>query len=178
MARKARVEFPGVLYHVLDRGEPREAIFRDDRGRKQFLETLGWRRRSRMLLASPWEKLRPGLVLGGDALVERVAQLLRSKPLQEEVRWTVRQENAAYRIAVGQALAREQPERAWRVWIRVRLGGERRVDVARAVGYMDGSAITHQIQRLEAEVATQPAVAARTVGLHRSFAKALASFKS
>jgi len=41
MARKARVESPGALYHVLDRGDRREAIFRDDRDRERFLETLG-----------------------------------------------------------------------------------------------------------------------------------------
>jgi len=38
MARKARVEFAGAVYHVLDRGE---AIFTDDRDRQRFLETLG-----------------------------------------------------------------------------------------------------------------------------------------
>jgi putative transposase len=130
------------------------------------------------VLASPWEKLRLGLVLGGDALVERAAQLLRGKPHQEEIRWTVRHENAAHRIAAGQAMAKEQPERAWRVWIRVRLGAERRIDVARAVGYKDGSAITHQIKRLEADVATQPAVATRMARLRRTFAKTLSSFKS
>jgi hypothetical protein len=30
MARKARVEFEGAVYHVLDRGARREAIFGDD----------------------------------------------------------------------------------------------------------------------------------------------------
>jgi len=37
MARKARVEFPGALYYVLDRGDLREAIFREDRDRERFL---------------------------------------------------------------------------------------------------------------------------------------------
>jgi REP element-mobilizing transposase RayT len=41
MARKARVEFPGAIYHVLDRGDRREAIFRDDGDRRRCLETLG-----------------------------------------------------------------------------------------------------------------------------------------
>ena len=41
MARKARVEFEGAVYHVLDRGDRREAIFRDDADRRRFLETLG-----------------------------------------------------------------------------------------------------------------------------------------
>lgn len=41
MARKARVEFEGALYHVLERGDRREAIVRDEEDRKRFLETLG-----------------------------------------------------------------------------------------------------------------------------------------
>ena len=41
MARKARVEFAGAVYHVLDRGDRREAIFTDDRDRQRFLATLG-----------------------------------------------------------------------------------------------------------------------------------------
>ena len=41
MARKARVEFGGAIYHVLDRGDRREAIFRDDADRERFLATLG-----------------------------------------------------------------------------------------------------------------------------------------
>jgi putative transposase len=30
MARKIRIEFPGAFYHVLDRGDRREAIYGDD----------------------------------------------------------------------------------------------------------------------------------------------------
>ena len=41
MARKARVEFGGAIYHVLDRGDRREAIFCDDADRERFLATLG-----------------------------------------------------------------------------------------------------------------------------------------
>ena len=41
MARKARVEFAGAVYHVLDRGDRREPIFKDDTDRRRFLETLG-----------------------------------------------------------------------------------------------------------------------------------------
>ena len=41
MARKVRVEYPGALYHVMNRGDRREAIFRDDKDRLLFIETLG-----------------------------------------------------------------------------------------------------------------------------------------
>jgi hypothetical protein len=30
MARKLRVEYPGAIYHVMNRGDRREAIFKDD----------------------------------------------------------------------------------------------------------------------------------------------------
>jgi REP-associated tyrosine transposase len=41
MARKLRIEYPGALYHVMNRGDRREAIFKDDKDRELFLETLG-----------------------------------------------------------------------------------------------------------------------------------------
>src|SRR5438128_6843981 len=41
MARKLRVEYPGAIYHVMNRGDRREPIFRDDVDRQRFLETFG-----------------------------------------------------------------------------------------------------------------------------------------
>ncbi len=41
MARKLRVEYPGAIYHVMNRGDRREAIFRDDEDRQRFIGTLG-----------------------------------------------------------------------------------------------------------------------------------------
>ena len=38
--RKLRVEYPGAIYHLMNRGDRREAIFADDRDRERFLETL------------------------------------------------------------------------------------------------------------------------------------------
>ena len=40
MARKLRVEYEGAIYHVINRGDRREPIFRDDKDRLLFLETL------------------------------------------------------------------------------------------------------------------------------------------
>ena len=47
----------------------------------------------------------------------------------------------------------------------MRVGGERRVDVARACGYRDGSGITHLINRLEAEAAHNPSLARKLENL-------------
>jgi REP element-mobilizing transposase RayT len=41
MARKLRVQYPGAIYHVINRGDRREPIFKDDQDRRRFLETLG-----------------------------------------------------------------------------------------------------------------------------------------
>ena len=35
------MEFAGAVYHLLDRGDRREPIFRDERDREIFLHTLG-----------------------------------------------------------------------------------------------------------------------------------------
>ncbi len=40
MARPVRVEFSGAVYHVTARGNERRAIFRDDKDRERFVETL------------------------------------------------------------------------------------------------------------------------------------------
>jgi putative transposase len=40
MARKLRVEYPGAIYQLMNRGDHREAIFRDDEDRTRFLSTL------------------------------------------------------------------------------------------------------------------------------------------
>jgi REP element-mobilizing transposase RayT len=40
MARKPRIEYAGAVYHVMSRGNRQEAIFRDNRDREIFLDTL------------------------------------------------------------------------------------------------------------------------------------------
>src|SRR5438445_13107251 len=40
MARKLRLQFAGAIYHVMNRGDRREAIFEDDLDRRLFMETL------------------------------------------------------------------------------------------------------------------------------------------
>jgi REP element-mobilizing transposase RayT len=40
MLRKLRIEYPGAMYHVMNLGDQREDIFRDDEDRQRFLLTL------------------------------------------------------------------------------------------------------------------------------------------
>lgn len=41
MPRKLRVQYPGAIYHLMNRGDRREDIFQDDEDRRRFLQTLG-----------------------------------------------------------------------------------------------------------------------------------------
>ncbi len=41
VARKLRLQYPGAIYHVMNRGDRREPIFRDDKDRDIFLQTAG-----------------------------------------------------------------------------------------------------------------------------------------
>ena len=40
MPRQLRLEYAGAIYHIMSRGDRREAIFRDEQDRKRFLATL------------------------------------------------------------------------------------------------------------------------------------------
>jgi len=40
MARKLRIQYPGAIYHVMNRGDRRNPVFADDQDRQRFLETL------------------------------------------------------------------------------------------------------------------------------------------
>jgi REP element-mobilizing transposase RayT len=41
MARKLRIQYPGAIYHVMNRGDRREPIFKDEADHLGFLATLG-----------------------------------------------------------------------------------------------------------------------------------------
>jgi REP element-mobilizing transposase RayT len=120
---------------------------------------------------SPWDSLQNGLALGGEELVARVRALAGKKGHPEELRWVARLESSADLAAAIGELAEAQPERPWQVWVRVRLGGERRIDVARRYGYKDGSAITQMLKRMEAKCATTRAAQTRMSRLRTTASK-------
>src|SRR5690349_17370023 len=75
MARSLRFQHAGAFYHVLARGNRREAIFRDEADRRFFLKALGeacgstgWRVHARVLLDNHYhlviETPEPHLVAG------------------------------------------------------------------------------------------------------------------
>ena len=75
MPRKLRLEFPGALYHLMNRGDRREPIFKDATDRRTFLELLGqcclktgWQVHAHVLMANHFhlvvETPQPNLVAG------------------------------------------------------------------------------------------------------------------
>ena len=75
MARKLRIEYAGAVYHVMNRGDRREAVFEDDRDRQRFLETVsegcqktGWQIHAYCLMSNHFhlviETRQPNLVVG------------------------------------------------------------------------------------------------------------------
>ena len=116
--------------------------------------------------------------MGNAALQKRVQSLLRKKEGHEELRWVARAERGDQRSAAARALAGQQPERSWQVWLRVHLGGERRIDVARAYGYKDGSAITQMLKRLQNAARSKPAMAGRMSRLESEIEHILSRIKS
>jgi len=75
MARKLRVEYPGAIYHVMNRGDRREAIFQDEWDRQRFAQTLsevcaktGWLVHAYVLMPNHFhlviETPQPNLVAG------------------------------------------------------------------------------------------------------------------
>ena len=98
---------------------------------------------------NPWDQLRRGLVLGSSELYDRVRALIAGKRGQEEARWTQTEEDTAVRQRVRRLVEKVTDERV-KIWARVRLGGERGVDVAREYGYRSGAGVTLLARRLEA----------------------------
>jgi hypothetical protein len=50
MARKVRVEYPGAIYHVMNRGDRQKPIFEDEEDRRRFLDAL-----SEVCLKTGWQ---------------------------------------------------------------------------------------------------------------------------
>ena len=100
-------------------------------------------------IESPWKQLRGGLVLGGQELWERFSGLINGKPGRDELYWRRREaENPVLAARVAKLVEAEAEDRL-KIWLRVRLGNERKVDVACDYGYRDGSAVLPILKRLE-----------------------------
>ena len=75
MAPKLHIQYAGAIYHVMNLGDRREAIFEDDKDRERLLETLteaceetGWQVHAYCLMGNHFhmviETPQPNLVVG------------------------------------------------------------------------------------------------------------------
>lgn len=95
-----------------------------------------------------WEKIKGGIVLGGTKLLEKTRDIIKGKNKAEEILWTDREGVTKVRERMAERLANEKDERI-KMWMRVRLCGERQVKVAKDYGYKDGSGVLQTMKRLE-----------------------------
>ncbi len=116
------------------------------------------------IVRSPWEDLRHGLVLGGEALWEKARALLNESEGDEVIRWR-RRTDADDVSRVIASLAEAEADRRVAIWLRVRLGGERMTVVAAENGYRDGSGVHRVVQRLEQRAKTDRALSQRLKSL-------------
>jgi REP element-mobilizing transposase RayT len=111
-------------------------------------------------VGSPWERLRGGLVLGGETLWQQARGLVAEKAGQDESRWTQTVEREQVRQRVEALVAQEAEERI-KVWLLARVAGEPNAAVGRRFGYRDGSGVAHVLRRLDEAAKTNSALAER-----------------
>jgi putative transposase len=118
-------------------------------------------------IASPLKDLRGGLVLGGETLWEKAKKLLSGQRTAESLSWTRRDDAQAAARKVAALIADEADARV-RTWARLRLAGERLADLARELGYVDGSGVHQVARRLEAAAAKDAVLNRRLEGLRKA----------
>jgi putative transposase len=142
-----------------------------EEARSQYRRSIG--RAFGRVAEGPWERLRGGFVLGGEDLWNDAQRRIRAKPGLEEAQWTRREDVGRLGERITEVLAGE-PDRRIRVWVRVKLGGQRKVEAARAEGYRDGSAVTHLVPALEVRAAGDRTLRKKMENMRRQ----ISSFKS
>jgi hypothetical protein len=140
-------------------------IARGRRGYRRFTgEAFG------SVIDSPWDDLRAGLVLGGEALMEKVEAALKDAEGQEETRWMRARSSEMRARALAGLLAGEEDGRV-QVWARVRIGMERPVDIAREKGLRDGGSVLQILKRTEARAASDPELRARLARIEAALSR-------
>jgi REP element-mobilizing transposase RayT len=110
--------------------------------RRQIADCFG------QCVPDPFAAVQGGFVLGSERLWEKVKACVAQSGGQEEIVWS-RCASQAQRRRLVEQLLEEETDRRVQIWARVRLGGERLVDVAVRYGFRDGSGVHRVVQRLE-----------------------------
>jgi Transposase IS200 like len=120
MARKLRVEYPGAIYHVMNRGDRREPIFRDDEDRQRFTAALeeacaktAWQVEALCLMsnqmgekAGPWH-YGEAVQEAAEAKAERIVKAELAKRKWDEQVLAGRRKGDPVKVAMAQRLRRE-----------------------------------------------------------------------
>jgi REP element-mobilizing transposase RayT len=112
------------------------------------------------LVECPWDDLAGGLVLGSERFEEKVRRKMNQRPAVWSRDWVARRTQPEVQRMVRRLLKGE-PDQRVRLWARVRLAGERLVDVGREEGFADGSGVLQAVKRLEARAKDEPALQKR-----------------
>lgn len=118
--------------------------------RRQMAQTWGLG-----LVECPWDDLAGGLVLGSEDFEAEVVRKMNRRPAVWSRDWVAGRTQPEVQRAV-QRLTKNEPDRRVRLWARVRLAGERLVDVGREEGFADGSGVLQAVKRLEARAEDDP----------------------
>jgi putative transposase len=101
----------------------------------------------------PWDNLKGQLVLGGQDFLQKVIRMIEGEEDSTKAEWVQEQAQISRQKLVREQVAQEEDNR-WQIWLRVKLGGERPIDLARELGYRDGGTILQIIKRLEKKAET------------------------
>jgi hypothetical protein len=163
MPRAMRVEYPGAIYHVMDRGDRQEDIFVDDVDRQDLLKTLAeacqktaWQAQEEL------KPLRRGWCLGSEQFRQEMLERMDGK-LGESHSGELHRETAEQRA--NRILAEELSRRGW---TESDLAARRRSDPGKlAIAVRLRNETTLPVKWIAARVQIGTAKGAKSV-LHRS----------
>ena len=138
---------------------------REDTARKRYLDHIqGTIRESDPL---DWkEKVEKGLAVGSEAFLEKVGKLLKGRG-KETGRAIHSQRTNKVRGNVLEGNLREEEDARVVIWARIRLVGERPVDVAREKGFRDGGSVLQIVKRVEKRAKDDPVLDAKLEKLRK-----------
>lgn len=111
-----------------------------------------------------WNELRGGFVLGGESFFDRIKRKVSTKNGRDEMQWMTKL-SSIETAGKTKCLLAGQKDARLKMWMRVRLGGERLVEVARDFGYKEGSGVLQAIKRLEKSAQSNPELMTQLVRL-------------
>ena len=110
MLRQLRIEYPGAIYHLMNRGDRREPIFVDDFDRQRFVTTLG-----EVGIKSGWQVHAYGLMRNHFQLVVELKKIRRvwclgSETFRQELLAQAHQRTGDSRVTQWETEAKEPDE--------------------------------------------------------------------